>query len=42
MVSYESNWPLGFMVGTLGAFFFLAGRAYAAVHARRAPPSVEA
>ena len=42
VVSYESDWPLGFMVGTLGAFFFLAGRAYAAVHGRRAPRSVEA
>jgi zinc/manganese transport system permease protein len=42
VVSYESNWPLGFMVGTLGAFFFLAGRAYAAIRGRRVPRSVEA
>src|SRR5580700_337631 len=41
VVSYESNWPLGFLVGVMGAFFFLAGRAYAAVHGRRAPRSVE-
>jgi len=31
VVSYMSNWPLGFFVGVMGAFFFLAGRAYAAV-----------
>ena len=42
VVSYESDWPLGFLVGTMGAFFFLAGRAYAAVHGRRGPRSVEA
>jgi zinc/manganese transport system permease protein len=29
--SYQSNWPLGFFVGILGAFFFLAGKGYAAV-----------
>ena len=37
MVSYESDWPLGFLVGTMGAFFFLAGRAYAAVRAPARP-----
>jgi zinc/manganese transport system permease protein len=39
VVSYETNWPLGFLVGTMGAFFFLAGRGYAAVRGRslRAP-----
>jgi len=26
--SYQSNWPLGFFVGILGAAFFLAGRAF--------------
>jgi zinc/manganese transport system permease protein len=30
-VSYYSNWPLGFFVGTAGAVFFLASRAYTAV-----------
>jgi zinc/manganese transport system permease protein len=29
VVSYESNWPLGFLVGTMGAGFYLLGRAYA-------------
>jgi zinc/manganese transport system permease protein len=30
-VSYYSNWPLGFFVGTAGAIFYLASRAYTAV-----------
>ena len=30
-ISYYSNWPLGFFVGLAGAFFFLAGRGYAAI-----------
>src|SRR5262249_37410539 len=29
--SYQSDWPLGFFVGVIGAGFFLAGRAYAAI-----------
>jgi len=29
-MSYQSDWPLGFFVGILGAVFFLAGRGYAA------------
>ena len=29
--SSHSDWPLGFFVGVIGAAFFLAGRAYAAV-----------
>jgi zinc/manganese transport system permease protein len=29
-LSYQSNWPLGFFVGILGAAFYLAGRAWAA------------
>jgi len=29
-MSYQSNWPLGFFVGTLGAVFYLFGRGYAA------------
>ena len=28
-ISYETNWPLGFFVGVLGAVFYLAGRAWA-------------
>ncbi|HEX2819702.1 MAG TPA: metal ABC transporter permease [Streptosporangiaceae bacterium] len=35
-VSYQSNWPLGFFVGALGAVFFLISRAYAALARRRA------
>jgi zinc/manganese transport system permease protein len=30
VVSYQTNWPLGFFVGIMGAVFFLAGRAYRA------------
>ena len=37
VVSYESNWPLGFLVGVMGAFFFLAGRAYRATASRFRP-----
>ena len=33
--SYQSNWPLGVFVGILGAAFFLAGRAYAAIRRDR-------
>ena len=31
VASYQSNWPLGFFVGVLGAVFFLFGRGYAAI-----------
>ena len=34
-LSYQSNWPLGFFVGVIGAAFFLDGRAYAAARRRR-------
>jgi zinc/manganese transport system permease protein len=34
-VSYETDWPLGFFVGVLGAVFFLAGRAWASMRGRR-------
>jgi zinc/manganese transport system permease protein len=37
VVSYVSNWPLGFLVGIMGAFFFLAGRAYRAAASRARP-----
>ena len=30
VVSYQTNWPLGFFVGIMGAAFFLLGRAYRA------------
>jgi zinc/manganese transport system permease protein len=36
VASYQSNWPLGFFVGILGAAFFLAGRVYAAARRRLA------
>jgi zinc/manganese transport system permease protein len=39
VVSYQTNWPLGFFVGLMGAAFFLAGRGYAA--ARRRLSTVE-
>ncbi len=34
-VSYETNWPLGFFVGVLGAVFYLAGRAWATLRRTR-------
>jgi zinc/manganese transport system permease protein len=37
VVSYVSNWPLGFLVGVMGAFFFLAGRAYRTAASRFRP-----
>jgi zinc/manganese transport system permease protein len=37
VVSYETNWPLGFLVGVMGAVFFLAGRAYRAAAGRFRP-----
>jgi len=44
VVSYETNWPLGFLVGTMGAVFFLFGRVYAAIarpaRGLQAPPAV--
>ena len=36
VVSYQTNWPLGFFVGIGGAVFFLAARAYAAARRRMA------
>jgi zinc/manganese transport system permease protein len=35
-VSYETNWPLGFFVGVMGAAFYLCGRAWATVRRTRA------
>jgi len=37
VVSYLSNWPLGFLVGIMGAFFFLAARAYRGATSRVRP-----
>jgi zinc/manganese transport system permease protein len=37
VASYQSNWPLGFFVGVLGAVFFLAGRVYRAAAGRFRP-----
>ncbi len=31
VISYQTNWPLGFFVGAMGAVFYLLGRAYAAI-----------
>jgi zinc/manganese transport system permease protein len=40
VVSYHSNWPLGFFVGVIGAGFYLLGRAYRAVReGLLAPPA---
>jgi zinc/manganese transport system permease protein len=36
VVSYQTNWPLGFFVGAAGAVFYLAGRGYAAARRRLA------
>jgi zinc/manganese transport system permease protein len=33
--SYATNWPIGFFVGTGGAAWYLAGRAFAAFRSRR-------
>jgi zinc/manganese transport system permease protein len=33
-VSYQSNWPLGFFVGVIGAAFFLGGKAWALITGR--------
>jgi zinc/manganese transport system permease protein len=33
--SYETEWPIGFFVGVLGAVFYVAARAYAARHQSR-------
>jgi zinc/manganese transport system permease protein len=36
VVSYETNWPLGFFVGIMGAAFYLVGRGWAAIRQTRA------
>ncbi len=35
-IAYERNWPVGFLVGTIGAAVYLIGRAWAAWRRRRA------
>jgi zinc/manganese transport system permease protein len=40
--SYLSNWPVGFFVGTLGALFYGAGRAWAAWRPHPASPGLGA
>jgi zinc/manganese transport system permease protein len=32
--SYQSNWPLGFFVGVIGAAFFLGGKVWAWVRGK--------
>jgi zinc/manganese transport system permease protein len=43
VISYQSNWPLGFFVGVMGAGFFLLSRVYAAIarsaRGLQAPPA---
>jgi len=38
-VSYQSNWPLGFFVGVIGAAFYLLSRAYTAARHRASTAS---
>jgi zinc/manganese transport system permease protein len=41
--SYETNWPVGFFVGVLGACCYAAGRLWASLHGRRvARPAMSA
>ena len=37
--AYQTNWPVGFFVGTLGAVCYAAGRGWAAVRRPRAGPA---
>jgi zinc/manganese transport system permease protein len=39
-ISFETNWPIGFFVGTLSAFAYLAGRGWAAWRRTGAPRAV--
>jgi hypothetical protein len=36
-MSYATNWPIGFFVGTFGAGWYLVGRAVAAAQLRWRP-----
>jgi zinc/manganese transport system permease protein len=42
VVSYQSNWPLGFFVGVMGAVSFLFGQAYAAARRHLASTATRA
>lgn len=37
--AYQTNWPVGFFVGSLGAVCYAAGRGWAALRRRRSAPS---
>src|SRR5215469_16476215 len=39
VLSYRSDWPLGFYVGVIGAAFYLSGRAYRAAVRADGPPA---
>jgi zinc/manganese transport system permease protein len=39
-LAYLYNWPIGFVVGTLSALAYGAGRAYAAWHRNQARPAL--
>lgn len=36
-IAYERNWPVGFLVGTIGAAWYVTGRAWAAWRRARSP-----
>ncbi|HWG12427.1 MAG TPA: metal ABC transporter permease [Streptosporangiaceae bacterium] len=38
-ISYETDWPLGFFVGVLGAVFFLTGQGWSSIRRTRVPRS---
>ena len=38
-ISYQTNWPIGFFVGTIGAVAYGVGRMWAAWRTRRAGPA---
>jgi zinc/manganese transport system permease protein len=37
--AYQTNWPVGFFVGALGAVCYAAGRGWAAIRSRRSVPA---
>jgi zinc/manganese transport system permease protein len=39
-ISFETNWPIGFFVGTLSAFSYLVGRGWVALRRTGAPRAV--
>jgi zinc/manganese transport system permease protein len=40
-ISFETNWPIGFFVGTLSALAYLVGRGWAAWRRTGAPRAVQ-